>query len=379
MIYQRTIQEKIEENLFRGKIIIVYGARRTGKTTLSKILLEKYPEKSKYINCELLQNQQALSTTNSETLKDFLGNTKFVALDEAQEITDIGKILKILVDTFPHIQILATGSSSFDLAQKVSEPLTGRTREYVLYPLSLEEITAGHDPLFTQAKLETILQFGLYPSVFNSGTDEAKEELRDIASKYLYKDILKFKELKRPDLVINLLQAVALQVGNEVSYNELATLLKENHHTVRNYLELLEQCFVIFRLHAFSRNLRKEIGKSFKVFFYDIGIRNTLINNFNPLHIRNDVGALWENFCVAERMKHNHNNRRFPPTYFWRTYDQKEIDYIEEEGGKLHAFEFKWHEEAKVKQPLEFLETHKQSTFTAIHKENYRNFLLETA
>ncbi|MBU3979363.1 ATP-binding protein [Patescibacteria group bacterium] len=377
MIYPRIIQSKIEESLFRGKIIIIYGARRTGKTTLSKLLLEKYPQESIYLDCELLQNQQALSTTNSERLKDFLGNKKFVILDEAQEITNVGKTLKILIDTFPQIQILATGSSSFDLAQKVSEPLTGRTREYILYPLSLEEVTKQHNMIFTHAKLASILRFGSYPSVFNTSEAEAKEELRDIASKYLYKDILKFKKLKRPELLINLLQALALQVGNEVSYYELATLLKENHHTVRNYLELLEQCFVVFRLRSFSRNLRKEIGASMKVYFYDVGIRNTLINNFNPLHIRNDVGALWENFCVTERMKRNHNHRLFPNMYFWRTYDQKEIDYIEEEGGKLNAYEFKWSEDVKVKQPQEFLETYKNSAFTLVHKENYFNFLLK--
>lgn len=374
MVYARTIQAKIEENLFRGKIIIVYGARRTGKTTLSKILLEKYPEKSKYINCELLQNQQALNTTNSEQLKDFFGDAKFVVLDEAQEIVSIGKVLKILVDTFPDIQILATGSSSFDLAQKISEPLTGRTREYTLYPLSIEEIISHHGAIFEHAKFENILRFGLYPSVFNKSEDEMKEELRDIASKYLYKDILKFKELKRSDLVINLLQAVALQAGNKVSYHELATLLKENHHTVRNYLELLEKCFVIFRLRSFSRNLRKEIGKSFKVYFYDIGIRNSLINNFNPLHIRSDVGALWENFCIVERMKRNHNNRLFPNIYFWRTYDQKEIDYIEEAEGNLTGFEFKWEKETFNK-PQEFLTTYPNSSVTLVNKNNYRKFL----
>lgn len=377
MIYPRTIRSKIEESLFRGKIIIIYGARRTGKTTLSKLILKKYPQESIYLNCELLQNQQALGTTNSERLKDFLGNKKLVILDEAQEVANIGKALKILIDTFPHIQIIATGSSSFDLAQNVSEPLTDRTREYILYPLSLEEVTRQHDMIFTHAKLANILRFGSYPGVFNTSETEAKEELRDIASKYLYKDILKFKELKRPELLINLLQALALQVGNEVSYHELATLLKENHHTIRNYLELLEQCFVIFRLRSFSRNLRKEIGKSMKVYFYDVGIRNAIINNFNPLHIRNDVGALWENFCVVERMKRNHNHRLFPNMYFWRTYDQKEIDYIEEEGGKLNAYEFKWSEDVKVKQPQEFLETYKNSAFALVNKENYLTFLLK--
>ncbi len=376
MKYQRSIQASIEENLFRGKLIILYGARRTGKTTLSKMLLDKYPEKSRYINCELLQNQQALATTNSEQLKEFLGDSRLVVLDEAQEITDIGKVLKILVDTFPDMQILATGSSSFDLAQKISEPLTGRAREYILYPLSFEEISKEHDVIFAHAKLESILRFGTYPGVFNLSESEAKEELRDIASKYLYKDILKFKDLKRPDLVLNLLQAVALQVGNEVSYHELATLLKENHHTIRSYLELLEKCFVVFRLRSFSRNLRKEIGSSFKVYFYDLGIRNTLINNFNPLTIRSDVGALWENFCVVERMKRNHNSRRFPNTYFWRTYDQKEVDYLEEEGGMLHAFEFKWNPEASVKHPVEFMKTYPQSTFTVVNNDNYAKFLL---
>ncbi|GHO85252.1 ATPase [Dictyobacter formicarum] len=339
--------------------------------------MEKYSDSSRYINCELLQNQQALSSTNSELLKAFLGTARFVVLDEAQEIPGIGKILKILVDTFPQLQILATGSSSFDLAQTISEPLTGRTRQYTLYPLSLEEVVTAHDMVMAQARLETILRMGLYPSVFtSSGEDEAREELHDIASKYLYKDILKFKELKRADIVVNLLQALALQLGNEVSYFELATLLKENHHTVRTYIELLEQCFIIFRLRSFSRNLRKEIGTAFKVYFYDLGIRNMLINNFNPLRIRTDVGALWENFCVVERLKRNQNHRQFPNTYFWRTYDQKEIDYLEETGGKLHAFEFKWSSGAKVKQPDEFFATYPGSTFSLIHKDNWPSFLL---
>ncbi len=375
-IYTRTIQQKIEENLFKGKIVIVYGARRTGKTTLSKTILAKYPEQSKYVNCELLQNQQALTTTNSEVLKDFLGNARLVVLDEAQAIKDIGQILKIIVDTFPDIQILATGSSSFDIAQKISEPLTGRAREFILYPLSVEEITKQYDSVFTSAHLEHILRFGTYPSVFDKDNTEATEELHDISSKYLYKDILAFKQLKRPDLVVNLLQALALQLGNEVSLGQLANMLKENHHTIQTYLELLEKCFVIFRLKAFSRNLRSEITSSFKVYFYDLGIRNALINNFNQLTIRQDVGALWENFCVLERRKKNENHRLFVNTYFWRTYEQKEIDYIEEEGGKLSTFEFKWNDEAKVKKPTEFLTTYPQSTFEVVHQENWQSFVI---
>jgi predicted AAA+ superfamily ATPase len=373
----RTIQQKIENNLFRGKIIILYGARRTGKTTLCNLLLKKYPEKSKYINCELLQNQQALSTKNSELLKDFLGDFRLVVLDEAQEIKDIGAILKIIVDTFPEIQIIATGSSSFDIAQKTSEPLTGRTREYVLYPLSIEEVTKAHDIIFPQARIANILRFGMYPSVFNTGEGYAIEELHEIASKYLYKDILSFKQLKRSDLVVNLLQALALQLGNEVSITQLANMLKENHHTIQTYLELLEKCFIIFRLRAFSRNLRSEITSANKIYFYDLGIRNALINNFNQLTIRQDIGALWENFCILERRKRNQNHRLFTNTYFWRTYEQKEIDYIEEAGGELSAFEFKWSTDARVKKPMEFFVTYPQSTFTVIHQENWKPFLLK--
>lgn len=373
---RRTIQDHIMKFLFRGKVIILYGARRTGKTTLSKVILSEFGDSARYINCEILQYRQALQTTNTALLNDFLGNYRIIVLDEAQSIPDIGLTLKVLVDTRPDLQIIATGSSSFDMAQAISEPLTGRSRTFTLYPFSLSEISQDSHPVDWDARLDNILRFGMYPDVYGQTDEMAIEELRDIATNYLYKDVLQYHQLKRSDLLFKLLQALAFQMGHEVSYGELARLLGENHHTVRNYVELLEKSFVIYRLGSFSRNLRKEISKSFKVYFMDNGIRNSLINNYNPLWQRDDTGALWENFCVTERMKQLHNNRKFPNRYFWRTYDRKEIDYIEESGGELSAVEFKWSPAAKVKKPVEFLESYQKSGFTVVHRDNYRDFLL---
>ncbi len=377
MQFTRQIQAQIEERLFKGKAIVLYGARRVGKTTLCQQILEKYKGKSRYINCELLTNKLALETTNHESLRSVLGDYQLVVLDEAQTIKNIGNILKILVDTFPEIQIVATGSSSFDLANQVKEPLTGRARQFLLYPFSLQEIHQYFDKLQIEAKLENILRYGLYPSVFDQSGEEAREELQDIASKYLYKDILECEGLKRPDLILNLLKALALQIGKEVSYQELAKLLQENHHTIARYIELLEKCFIIFRLPSFSRNLRKELGKKQKIFFYDLGIRNMLIQNFNQVNPvnREDVGGLWENFCILERIKNHQNQRKFLNTYFWRTYNQKEIDYLEESDGELKGFEFKWNPEARHKVPTEFLETYTHSSFEVISRDNYMQFL----
>lgn len=377
MNFQRTIQSQIEAKLFNNKIIVLYGARRVGKTTLSKMLLEKYPN-SKYVNCELLQNKMALETTNSELLKSFIGNYQLIILDEAQHIIDIGLVLKIIVDTFPEIQIIATGSSSFDLRNKVSEPLTGRSRKFLLYPFSIEELRGNFGQIESDARLASILRFGLYPEVVNKPEEEAIEELNDIASNYLYKDVLQFERLKRPELLLNLLRAIAFQIGNELSYNELSRLLGENIHTIKRYIELLEKSFVIFRLTSFSRNLRKEIEKGQKIFFYDLGIRNAIIQNFNPLELRNDIGGLWENFCIAERIKYLNNHRIFANTYFWRTYDQKEIDFIEEHNGKLTTFEFKFNKQAKVKIPTEFLNEYHDSSFKVIHKLNYFDLLKQS-
>jgi uncharacterized protein len=371
---KRDIQTVIENQLFKGKVIIIYGPRRVGKTTLSRQLLENQ-EKSRYINCELLENKTALETTNSNALKSFFGNYRLIVLDEAQHITDIGLILKILSDTYPEIQIVATGSSSFELGNRISEPLTGRSREYLLYPFSLNELLSVKDRISVNADLDWILRFGLYPEVYSKPESEAIEELSQIASTYLYKDILQFESIKRPNLLLNLLNALALQIGSEVSLNELSRMLGESVPTIQRYIELLEKAFVIFRLRSFSRNLRKEIAKGQKIYFYDLGIRNALIRNYNPLNLRNDTGGLWENFCIVERMKYNMNRRRFVNSWFWRTYDQKEVDYIEEEGGQMTGFEFKFKSMGKNKIAKEFLSTYPGATFRTVSKENFWEFL----
>ena len=372
---RREIQSVIEKQLFKGKVIVIYGPRRVGKTTLSKQLTEGRSE-SRYINCELLENKTAIETTNSSALKGFLGNYKLIVLDEAQQINDIGRILKIISDTFPEIQIIATGSSSFELGNRISEPLTGRSREYFLYPFSLGEILNYVDRINVNADLERILRFGMYPEVYGKTEEEAIEELSQISSNYLYKDILQFEQIKRPSLLVNLLYALALQTGNEVSFNELSRLLGETVPTIQRYVDLLEKAFVVFRLRSFSRNLRKEIAKGQKIYFYDNGIRNALIRNYNPFNLRNDTGALWENFCIVERKKFNLNRRRFVNNWFWRTYDQKEVDYIEEESGNLLAVEFKYKPSGKSKGIKEFQGIYPGVSVNTISRENIWDFVL---
>jgi len=280
-----------------------------------------------------------------------------------------------MIDTYPKTQIIATGSSSFDLFQKVSEPMTGRIFQFVLYPLSTMEVQSHGGRQLLDARLENMLRFGSYPEIFYLSEEGAKERLNEIASNYLYKDVLRFEGLKKSDVIKKLLQLLALQIGQEVSYHELAVQLGVNRLTIQKYIDILEQCFVIFKLNALSRNKRKEISKSVKIYFYDLGIRNALIENYNPLEIRNDVGVLWENFCVVERKKANEAAKRFANPYFWRTYDQKEIDLVEEREGKLFAFEFKWNKD-KAKTPKAFLETYPGSQFTVIGRDNYYDFLV---
>jgi uncharacterized protein len=374
MFVSRDIKKIISNNLFKGKVIIIYGARRVGKTVLSKSLLEENKEGA-YYNCELLQNKLLLETTNSEKLKDIIGNNKMIVLDEAQSVQNIGLILKVLVDTFPDVQVIATGSSSFDLSNKLSEPLTGRTRQFILYPFSINEAAQLYSRPEISARIESFMRFGFYPDVISKGEEEAMEELNEITSSYLYKDILQHQNIKKPELVVNLLRAIALQIGSEVSVHELAKLLKQNSHTITRYIEILEKSFVIFRLPAFSRNLRKEISKNQKIYFYDLGIRNSLIQNFNPLSMRSDIGGLWENLCIIERLKLLENNRKFVNRYFWRTYDQKEIDYIEEYEGVLHNYEFKFGSHRKAKMPKEFLSTYPDSVFSTITPDNFGSFL----
>lgn len=371
MVIERVVLAAIQNQLFKGNVVVLYGPRRSGKTTLVKKLLEDYHGKSSYFNCELQENQELLSNTNSVLLRDFVGQKELIILDEAQHIQQIGLILKVLVDTFPGTQFIATGSSSFELSGEVAAPLTGRSRQYLLLPFSLEEIHLHESLIQIKNNLPNYLRFGMYPQVYASSGDEKIEELTDISTNYLYKDIFQFESVKKPDVLQKLLKALALQLGSESSLNELAQLAGTNVHTVNRYLDLLEKAFVIFRLTAYSKNLRKEINKSQKIYFYDLGIRNAIIRNFSSLDNRADLGSLWENFCISERLKYNQNHRRFVNTYFWRTYDQQEIDYIEELDGKLYCFEFKFNPRSKSKFPKIFQETYENSEFRVISKDNF--------
>lgn len=374
-IINRFIKRRIEKVMFQRKIIIIFGPRQVGKTTISKQILSDYQGESRYLNCEIVATREQLNKPEPDKIKNFFGNAKLVVLDEAHKIKDIGLILKVMIDTFPELQIIATGSSSFDLANKVGEPLVGRAWRFILYPLSVGEIKEKYDLFYFEEKMERTLIFGSYPEVFFLPDDLAANRLDDISSNYLYKDLLEFDLIKKSSILIDLLKLLALQLGNEVSFEELARTLQVNKMTVRKYVDLLEKNFILFSLRSFSRNLRKEISKSTKVYFYDLGVRNSLIQNFNRLDTRNDVGALWENFCVMERIKRNHYNNIFANYYFWRTYDKKEIDFIEERDGKLMAFEFKWRD-GKVKEPKEFLQTYSNGEFKVIDKKNYWEFVL---
>lgn len=375
----RSIQVKIANNLYKQKVIIIYGARRVGKTTLAHQILAIESAKGKrthYINCELLEAQRSLQTTNENLLAHYLGNHDLVVLDEAQSIENIGLVLKIIADTFPHIQIVATGSSSFDLSNRVSEPLTGRVRTFILYPLSIAEIAENAGFHTAQSSMEKILKYGLYPSIFRSSESEARIELLELAGNYLYKDALTFENLKNSKTLLNLLELLALQLGNEVSYSELSCKLGISHHTVKRYIDLLEKSFIIFHLRAFSRNLRNEIVKSQKIYFYDLGIRNALLQNFAQLQLRQDIGAIWENFCIVERMKKNQASGHYAKLYFWRQYSGQEVDLIEEHDGILNAYEFKFSPKAKVKLPKHFIETYTPKSFHVIHSDNWFDFLL---
>ena len=367
---QRLLKNLIIADLFHGKTIIIYGARQVGKTTLVQEILKDFGEKGRYLNCEILSIEQSLIDAEPAKIKTFLGDYKLIVLDEAQNIPNIGKILKLITDTLKEVQIIATGSSSFDLASHTTEPMTGRVIHHILYPLSSVEIKANEDWLSVDAKLDKLLRFGSYPDVFTSNDEEAINKLHELASSYLFKDLLKFEGIKKSSLLKNLVVSLALQLGNEVTYNELATKLGVNSITVQKYIDLLEQTYVVFKLNSFSRNIRKELTKSFKIYFFDNGIRNALINNFNPLSLRNDVGALWENFCITERLKTNAYSDRKVNSYFWRTYDQKEIDYVEEAAGTITGYELKYSEKQRIKIPKNFSETYN----AAVHKIDRSNF-----
>jgi predicted AAA+ superfamily ATPase len=360
--------------LFRGKAIIIYGARQVGKTTLIKEIQKQFSAREAlYVNCDEPDLRQLLTEVTSMELKSLFGRKKVVFIDEAQRVKNIGITLKLCVDNFPDLQVIATGSSSLDLSNEIVEPLTGRKYEFQLFPLSLVELTQKYSNFELRRILEKRMILGMYPEI-EEKSDEAEVLLKSVASSYLYKDMLQYQDIRRPELLEKLLAALALQIGNEVSYNELAGLLGVSKETIANYIQLLEKAFVIFRLPPFSRNLRNELTKLRKIYFYDTGIRNALINNFNPLQLRQDVGHLWENFMICERLKRNANIGYALNMYFWRTHQQQEIDYLEERGGTLSGFEFKW-QKSKGKIPKAFLDAYPGSHVEIINNQSFWTFV----
>ena len=364
----------IEKNLEENKVLIIYGPRQVGKTTsVEKFLSETRLRYVSYSGDDL-EFAQDLAGCSLELVRGIIGDSDLLFIDEAQKIQNIERALKLIVDHLPGIRVIATGSSSFDLANTTEEPLTGRKNLLRLYPIAISELLQQQTPYEFEKKLEEHLIYGMYPEVVTYESYRQKEKrIIEIKDSALIKDILAFQKVKRPRPIIDLLKLLAFQVGSEVSCTELGEKLGLNEKTVRRYLDLLEKSFVLFRLDGFSRNLRKEISKMSKYYFYDLGIRNALIANFNHLETRNDVGQLWENFMIIERMKRN-AYRNIPANYyFWRTYDQKEIDLIEETGGNLYGYEFKWRDNRK-KPPGEWLRTYKNATYEVITPGSHLDF-----
>jgi len=352
-LIERFLAKKIEARLFKGKAILIFGPRQVGKSTLTESLLKQLSQPFFYLTGDELDTRNELSTSNSVRLNLLFGDHKLVFIDEAQRIPGIGLILKICVDQLKDVQVIATGSSSFDLANASNEPLTGRKFEFFLYPLSFIEMVQYHGLLKEKRLLEHRLIFGYYPEVVTHQGEE-RERLKLLAGSYLYKDLLMLEQIKKPLILEKLLKALALQLGSEVNYLELGQLVGADKNTVEKYLDLLEKAFVIFRVPAFNRNVRTELKKGKKVYFFDCGIRNAILGNFNPLANRMDVGGLWENYFLIERMKYQANRGVAANFYFWRTTTQQEIDFIEEEVGKLSAFECKWSNKASVRFPSTF-------------------------
>lgn len=370
----RIIQEQITQRIGKGKAILLVGPRQVGKSTLLKSIQKDQNQDTLLLNCDEPDIRHMLENVTTDQIKALVGKNKLIMIDEAQKVEHIGLTLKLIVDGLSDVQVIATGSSAFDLRNKTNEPLTGRKFEFNLFPFSIAEMVNHHGKLTENRMLERRLIYGLYPEIVNELGNET-ENLLELINSYLYKDILAFQNIRRPDLLDKLLTGLALQMGQEVSYNELGQLIGVDKATVEKYIELLEKCFVVFRLSSFNRNLRNELKKSRKIYFYDNGVRNAILNNFAPLALRQDVGALWENFMVSERMKQNSYNRDYRKNYFWRTQTQQEIDLLEEKDGILYAFEFKWNESKKSKLPQTFAEAYPEHRFEVITPANYIDFL----
>jgi predicted AAA+ superfamily ATPase len=370
---KRIIQDAILADVSRKKVIVLMGARQVGKTTLLSELHAAH-DKVLTLNCDNLDDRLSLEGHSATELSNLLSGYDVAFIDEAQRVKNIGLTLKMIGDLKLDTQVVVTGSSSLDLSNEINEPATGRTIEYQLFPLSLSELGADSSEREEQRMLETRMIYGLYPEVVTVPVD-AKRTLMMLTNNYLYKDVLSYRGMKKPDVLQKLVRALALQVGSEVSYSELSNLLGIDKETVESYISLLEKCFVVFRLDSFSRNLRNEIKKGKKIYFYDNGVRNAVISNFAPLELRTDVGALWENLMVSERIKRNAYNSSYAQLYFWRTHAQQEIDLIEEEDGALNTFEFKWKSKNKAVLPKSFKEAYPHASYHVITPDNLWTFV----
>lgn len=367
---KRDLENLIEEKLFKGKAIIIYGARQVGKSTLLKMIESKVDKKIRYLNCDNTDIKKLLTEPGINELRRVIGDSELVMIDEAQRVLNIGLTLKLLTDQMPQIQLLVTGSSSLDLSNLINEPLTGRKFEYQLFPLSIKELTDHFGYIEANRNLDHYLMYGMYPDVINNPGSEP-EILHNLVSSYLFKDVFMYQDIRKPEFIEQLLEALALQLGSEVSFNELAQLLQTDAHTIQRYLGLLEKAFIVFRLRSFSRNVRNELKKSRKIYFYDNGVRNALLQNYSPLASRNDAGMLWENFFISERMKFLHYNKFYTKRFFWRTTQQQEIDYLEEYNGKLTAWEIKWNPKKQVNLPKTFTKNYPDATTHIVNPDNF--------
>lgn len=370
----RELEEIIRNQLFKGKAIILMGSRQTGKTSLLHTIFAQR-EDVVWLNGDDIGVQSTIAQINTDRWRMVIGDKRVLIIDEAQQISDIGLRMKLVTDQIKDVQLIATGSSSFELANRLNEPLTGRKWEYRLYPLSFAEMVRHHGLISERNLLEHRLIYGYYPEVVTSPGDEQKV-LESLTDSYLYKDVLAFGGVKKSSKLTLLLQALAFQVGSQISYSELSRTVGIDAKTVETYIDILEKAYIVFRLSSFSRNLRTELKHSKKVYFYDNGVRNAVISNFSPVQQRTDIGALWENFVISERLKRNEYKRHFCNRYFWRTHSQKEIDYIEEYDGKLHTYEFKYNPRKAASLPKDFGATYPECTFSEITPSNMEEFLL---
>lgn len=373
---ERDFRHKIDKSLEKGKAAIVMGARQIGKSTL---LQQMFADRDDvlWLNGDEYDTREMFEKITSTRLKSIIGNNKIVIIDEAQRIPDIGLKMKLITDQIKGVKLVATGSSSFELTSKINESLAGRKRELQMFPLSFSEMAAHTNLLDELRMIPHRLVYGYYPEVVANAGDE-REILKELTNSYLYKDILILDSIKKSDKIMRLLQALALQIGSQVSYNEIAKLVGLDSKTVERYIDVLEKSYIVFRLPSYARNLRNELKISRKVYFYDLGIRNAIINNFNPVEMRSpsEVGEMWENFVIAERVKRNVANDSDATMYFWRTQQQQEVDLVEENNGNIDAFEFKWNTKAKAPRPKTFLDAYKNASFKVVTPDNIEEFLM---